>query len=205
MATNKLVGRNIKILAEGFNPPIFNEYWLRKERLIEDQIKILENSLFTPQFVQVFTEKFNFLVLPDQLQFNITDDIKTGTEFVKLVFEKLTTVSFKAMGFNFDYLVPENEIRPGLFFVPKNPLFQEFRIAGAKFGTFLTKEYEGSILSLSVKPAKAVDPKGNESNFFHYSFNYHFDLQHKEIDKSIFPALKNWSKYSNYSKKLMSL
>jgi hypothetical protein len=207
MATNSLVGRNIKVVAKGFNPPLFTEYWLKKENFVPENLEILPNAISTPQFVQISSKKFNLLVLPDQLQFNITDDSILGIEFIKTLAEKEKELKliYRAMGFNFDYFVPDEDIKHGLFFVPANKLFQEFKVADAKYGTFISKNFENSRLSLSVKPSKALNPKGIESDVFHYSFNYHFDLTKGDSKSIIISNLNKWNKYYKYSQKLMTL
>jgi len=109
------------------------------------------------------------------------------------------------MGFNFDYFVPDNEIKPGLFFIPHNKLFQDFKVGDARFGTFLSKNFENSRLSLSIKPTRAIDPKGTESDVYHFSFNYHFDIAKGESTALISTIVGNWNKYFKYSEKLMDL
>lgn len=205
MATNSQAGKNIKIVAQGFNPPLFTEYWLKKENFIPENIDILPNSISTPQFVQISSKKFHLLVLPDQLQFSITDDSKLGIDFIKSVVEKMPSLTYIAMGFNFDYFVPDKEIKHGLFFVPANKLFQEFKVVDAKFGTFISKNFENSRLALTVKPTKAIDPKGIESDVYHYSINYHFDLTKGDSKSVINSGLNQWNKYSKYAEKLMTL
>lgn len=205
MATNSQVGKNIKILAQGFNPPLFNEYWLKKENFIPDDITVLPNSISTPQFVQIFSKKFNLMVLPDQLQFNIIDNSILATEFIKSVVEKVPSLTYIAMGLNFDYFVPDKEIKPGLFFIPKNNLYQEFRTSDAKYGSFLGKNFENSRLSLTIKPTKGIDPKGKESDFYHYSINFHIDLTKVDAKSVIISTIGQWNKFDKYSEKLMTL
>jgi hypothetical protein len=205
MATHSQAGRNVKLVAQGFNPPMFSEYWLKKENFIPDDLAILPNPISTPQFVQISSKKFNLIVLPDQLQFNITDDYKLAVVFIKAVVEKVVSLKYIAMGFNFDYFVPDKEIKHGLFYVPTNKLFKEFNTVDARFGTFLSKSYENSRLSLSAKPTKAVDPKGLESDVYHYSINYHFDLLKVDSKKRIISTLDKWNRYYKYSEELMSL
>jgi len=205
MATNSQASKNIKIVAQGFNPPLFTEYWLKKENFIPEDIEILPNTISTPQFIQISSKKFILIVLPDQLQLNIIDDSKLGIDFIKSVAEKVPSLKYIAMGFNFDYFVPDKEIKHGLFFVPANKLFQEFKVSDAKYGTFLSKNYENSKLSVSVKPTKAIDPKGVESDVYHYSINYHFNLTKGESKSIIMLNLNQWNKYLKYSDKLMTL
>lgn len=205
MTTNFLTGKNIKLVAKGFNPPLFTEYWLKKEKFIPDECEISPPPISTPQFTQISSKKFNLLVLPDQLQFSITDDPKIGIGFFKTLTEKIHSLSFMAMGFNFDYFVPDKEIKHGFFFVPQNKLFQEFKVRDAKYGAFLTKNFENSRLSLSVKPVKAKDPQGVESNVYHYNLNYHFELTKGDGKAIITSSITNWKKYFSYSEKLMKL
>lgn len=205
MATSFKAGKNIKIIAQGFNPPLFTEYWLKKEKFIPDDIDVLPTAISTPQFVQISSKKFNLIVLPDQLQFSIIDDTKLGIDFIKTVIEKVPSLTYIAMGFNFDYFVPDKEVKHGLFFVPANKLYQEFRVADAKLGTILSKNFENSRLSLTAKPTKAIDPKGIESEVYHYSINYHFDLKRPDNKSIIVAAVDNWNKYLKYSDKLMTL
>lgn len=205
MAETSSAGKNIKIVAQGFTPPLFTEYWLKKEKFIPEDIEITPGAISSPQFIQISSKKFFLLVLPDQLQFNITDDSKLGIDFIKAVTEKVPALKYIAMGFNFDYLVPENKIKHGLFFVPANKLFQEFKVLDAKYGTFLSKNFEESRLSVSVRPIKASDPKNVTSDVYHYNINFHFDLIKSDPKSIIISSLNKWSTYKNYSEKLMKL
>lgn len=205
MATRIIAGKNIKIVATGFNPPLFTEYWLKKEKFVPEDYEFSPPPISTPQFTQISSKKFMLLVLPDQLQFNITDDSKLGVEFIKSITEKVPALTYIAMGFNFDYFVPEKEIKPGLFFIPNNKLFQDFKVGDARFGTFLSKNFENSRLSLSIKPTRAINPNGLESDVYHYNFNYHFDLTKGESKALVASNVSNWNKYFKYSEKLMTL
>ncbi len=205
MATRLIAGKNIKIVASGFNPPLFTEYWLKKEKLIPEDCEFSPPPISTPQFTQISSKKFTLLVLPDQLQYNITEDSKLGIDFIKAITEKVPSLAYIAMGFNFDYFVPDNEIKPGLFFIPGNKLFQDFREKDARFGTFLSKNFENSRMSLSIKPSRAIDPKGLESDVYHFSFNYHIDLTKGDSKSIISSSVTNWNKYFKYSEKLMAI
>jgi hypothetical protein len=205
MVTIAQSGKNIKIVAQGFNPPLFTEYWLKKENFIPDNLEITPLPISTPQFTQIASKKFLLLVLPDQLQLNITDDTRLGIDFIMNVVEKVPSLKYIAMGFNFDYFVPDNEIKHGFFYVTGNKLFHEFNASDAKYGTFLSKNFEDSRLSVSVKPTKAIDPKNVEIDVYHFSINFHFNLIQHDGKATIVSSLDKWNTYKKYAEKLMEL
>lgn len=200
----ELIGKNIKIIGDGFNPGLINEYFLKSNKLISNDIQIKSNSITTPQFVQLFTDHFVFMCLPDHFQYNFINDENSGKKFVIDFSKKFSVVNFRAIGINFDYVVKDKkELGRELFFKNESSIFTEFDTESAKFGGFLTKKYKNSILNLTVKPTTGIKPNGEREELLHFSFNFHTDLAGPSAIEVIKASVKNFDYFNSYAEKIM--
>ncbi|HCE56609.1 MAG TPA: hypothetical protein DER09_02150 [Prolixibacteraceae bacterium] len=205
MKNSELIGRNIKIIGDGFNPGIVNEFFLKSSKLIGDDLQIKSNSITTPQFVQIFTDQFVLLCLPDHFQYNFIKDENAGKRFVLGFSKKFSVVNYRAIGINFDYVVKdEKELSKELFFKSESPIFREFNTESSKFGGFLTKKYRNSIINLTVKPTTGIKPDGNKDDLLHFSFNFHTELLGIKALDDIKKSVMDFDKFHSYCDKIMN-
>lgn len=205
METFELIGKNIKIIGDSFNPGLINEFFLKNSKLISSDILIKPNSITTPQFVQLFSDQFVFLCLPDHFQYNFIKNEDTGKKFVIELSKKFSVVNFHAIGINFDFVMKdEKDLSKKLFFKKESPIFSEFDTESAKFGAFFKKKYKNSILNLNIKPTTGIKPDGKKEELLHFSFNFHAELPNLSPIESIKGHVKDFGTYYDYAEKIMN-
>ena len=57
------------IVADKFNPSIFDRYWLIKNEIVSEE-DFLPGGMYAEGISQISTKDFDIIVLPDRLQFN---------------------------------------------------------------------------------------------------------------------------------------
>ncbi len=187
------------VVAHRFNLTAANQYWLVKEGIV-DEGDFAEGTIFSDAVVQARTSKFHMLLLPDQLQFVpiVADDqeqeIVTG-RLGKLV-RLLPHIPYKGLGLNFTWhLTPPdgdtNRMTRELFFVPDRPLFRSFAEENARYGGYLSKDFNGFRLKLDVKPITVAEERGPEHRV-QFAFNFHRDLG-KNPAQEIQDSLTLWN------------
>src|SRR5262245_25862580 len=156
------------VVARRFNVTAAREHWLVKHGIIGED-DLLEGCLFSDAVVQLRTRRFQLLLLPDQLQF--VPVISTGDaqsviiDTLGKIVRTLPHVPYKALGLNFTWhLSPEdgdtNRVTRELFYVPDRPLFRAFSGVDARFGGYLSKDYDGFRQKLDVKPLAVQTESG---------------------------------------------
>jgi hypothetical protein len=172
------------IAAQRFNVTAAREHWFIKHRII-DEGDLLEGSLFSDAVVQARTSRFQFLLLPDQLQFvpTVTEEQEQSVIVEKLggIVKQLPHVPYKGIGLNFVWhLMPKdgdtNRVTRELFYLSDRPLYREFSGADARFGGYLSKDHNGFRLKLHVSPIAALTAEGGAEQRVQFSFNFHCDL-----------------------------
>lgn len=210
----ELKTNSIVILAQSFNPSIFNRYWLVSNEFIDDKI-ILPNSVFAPNVTQVATKEFSLLVLPEQLQFNsLADnkDFKSDIEkTLKPIVSRLKEIPYKACGINFHWFVDDEAIGIGelskkFFYYNNSRLHQEFQSEDSRYGVYMSKNFENARVKLDVKPTSVTENStGVKNEFIQFSFNFHIDLAQGSASQELINFINNWSKFKTEAEKLTSL
>lgn len=206
--------QSIVVLAQSFNPSVFNRHWLIKNNFIEEE-SVLPNSIFVPGVTQLSTKKFNLVVVPEQLQFNIghqsvnlDDEIKNT---LLPIIEKLQEIPYKAVGLNFNWFVNDSEksikeLCQELFFISESKLFQKFETENSRFGSYMSMDFGKSRLKLDIKPVNSLEIKTKESSeYIQFAFNFHIVLKLDDSAKELIDTLKQWSNFKNESKKIIDL
>src|SRR5271166_1761428 len=103
---NQLVGASVVITARQFNPSVMSQLWLVRQGLLaEDQM--LPNFVFTDLLVQVRTQNFSLLVVPEQFQFfpqaKESEQQELIQQKVGRIVRSLPHTPFKAVGLNFTW------------------------------------------------------------------------------------------------------
>ena len=212
-----LLSANIVIIANNLNPSIFSQLWLVKEGIVDEK-DFAENCVFTPVAAQVFTPDFQLLVLPDRLQFGLTDESKDNSELIKdkvtNIVQKLPHTPYIAIGANLHWKVapdvPEQfiDFMRNLFMKPQTPLYNEFSGDDARLGSYMSKKIFGTRLKLEIKPVNPAQIKKNAdtAEFLQFHFNYNLDLTYgdsaNKIDK-IVGFLSKWDQMREESEKIV--
>jgi hypothetical protein len=177
-------GSAIVVVARRFNVTAAQLPWLVKQGII-DENDLREGALFSDTVVQAPTSRFMLLWLPDQLQFipTVSPDEQQTLIIEKLgkIIDTLPHVPYKAVGLNFTWL-----FRPGdgdiaratrdMFYIPDKPLFNIFSGPNARFGGYLSKDYEEFRLKLNVLPT-TVSQEAGEEHSIQFAFNFHRDVE----------------------------
>jgi len=215
MALRKELKTNsIVILAQSFNPSIFNRYWLVSKGFIDDE-SILPNSVFAPNVTQVASKEFNLLVLPEQLQFNSNTDNKEFESNVektlKPIIEKLKEIPYRASGINFHWFVDDDETEIGelsekLFYYNSSSLHEAFRSDNSRYGVYMSKDFENARMKLDIKPITTTENStGRKNEFIQFSFNFHRDLNQESASDELINFLNNWPKFKAEAEQIISL
>jgi hypothetical protein len=162
MLSNELKGQTIVILAQNFNPSIFNRHWLvKKDNVFLQDEDILPSSIFSPEIVLVNSKSTRLLVTPEQLQFELVDMDANFYEAIEKTLIPMVSVlkeiPYRAVGINFVFYVEEKDksvidLSKELFFKNDTKLLNPFDNEDARFGTYMRKTIEDSRLKLDVKP-----------------------------------------------------
>lgn len=202
----ELIDRNITVLAELFNPSIFNEYWLRKNKIISDDVAITPASIFTQQFVNLQTNVFSASIMPNQLQFSYQSEDNINI-LIKLI-DALPHIPYKAIGINFTYFLPitsddgSNASRTR-FTNDRTRLYSEFGDDNCRFGAYLSKDFSGSRLKLNILPVKAQKYTGVEVERLQYAFNFHSDLIKENSFEELKSKINSIQTFAQYAFKLV--
>jgi hypothetical protein len=213
----KLILENVVVIARNLNPSLFSQLWLVKQKIVNEE-DFAPNCTFSQFFTQVFTPDFQLLVVPDRLQFTLTEKSKDNTEFIK---EKVGTIirniphtPYKAVGTNFNwFVVPDPpvdfvEFMHKLFVKQEIPIYDQFSESDARFGAYLSKDIFGARLRLDIKPVRPTDPEkyNNVNEMLQLVFNYQLDLaEGVRIIDTMLEFLDQWNQMKNYSEKLVSI
>jgi hypothetical protein len=208
----ELVGSNVVIVAQHFNPSVASQLWLVRTGLVAEE-DFEPGCIFTEGLVQVCSRRFVLLVTPEQLQLvpKVPEDEQGEliAQTVGTLVHTLPHTPFRAVGINFIWhLVPDDgdvcSLTRELFFIPDRPLFRDFDVADANFGGYLSKDLFGFRLKLDVKPI--MTPQLQETPPEHRMqclFNYHADLpQGEEAVDTIERLLHHWPEAAEVSRRM---
>ncbi len=192
----KLISENAVVIASNFNPSILDKFWLIKQGIIaEDEFK--DGSLYTPQVVQVETDNYQLLSVPDRLQLSFKNPKLDNNIYLNKVFggiiKTLPHTPYKAVGFNLIWhsgiSASEKicEITRNLFISKKNIVAKHFEDQDAHFGVFMSKSVDSMRMNLEIKP------NFKKPNQLQATFNFHKELTEDHVVK-IMDAFEKWNK-----------
>jgi hypothetical protein len=199
---------NIVLIAKNLNPSIFSQLWLVKQGIIfENEFK--QGSFFTPPAVNILTEVFSLLVVPERLQlafFKHEHEWEIAKRVIGVVVESLPHTPYTAIGFNFNWSIePGNEKEfpsnlKRLFLSGKNPLAKDFDVDDARFGIYMSKNIIDMRLKLDIKPVIMTSPVNKE--FLQLNFNFHKDVKDDAV-RIIIETLSNFTIAADMSKEMV--
>lgn len=192
-------GSAVVIVAQQLNPTIFTQNWLT-DRGILGRDDLREGSLFSDFVVQVRSQDFQMLVLPEQLQFvpSVAPDRQQQLllDKVGVIVNLLPQTPYKALGLNFAWhLIPQDgdiaRLSRELFFVPERPLCRLFDAADSHYGAYFSRNVPPFRMKLDIKPTIVTLPDRQERRLL-FSFNFHAELDQRAVQQ-IIDALGSWN------------
>lgn len=209
MPESSSINKTIIIVAQYFNPSIFRESWLLSQRYISSPSEISEKSIFSPQIAQIVMKDLEFVVTPDQIQFSLINEIN-AISVIRSIVETLPHVPYKAIGINFDYFIPlvdnfNNDNSRKLYYNKNNNIYDEFNNHSARFGAYLSTDFNNCRLKVDIKPIKAVSADKELREYLHHSFNFHKDYSDQQSVKGICDMLDLWNEFFTKAESLMSV
>lgn len=197
----ELLSQNIVLVTDNINTSVFSEYWFIKNGILREE-EIIQPSIFVPGFVKIETKDCRFEITSQFIQFVLKmDDISKSNTCIKQVLQKmiskLVTLGFKAVGFNFTWLVSDVtgalSKTIGLFGNGGSPVYDHFLTGDSSLGAIFSKKYnETTRLNLTIKTADVID-SGAIKTILTSSFNYHRILSGNNVIAQIEDQLKNWN------------
>tara|TARA_B100000745_G_C20099891_1_gene376173 strand:- start:112 stop:774 length:663 start_codon:yes stop_codon:yes gene_type:complete len=215
----RLENQNIIILTEQFSPSIITSYWLIKNKIFKED-EIGDESIFSKEVCQIATERFNVIVFPSQINVVIKEIDKGANreslETVKALINSLPHIVYKAAGINFSYNIPDKkfegeELSKILFFNPKDELHGKFNNENAKFGTYLSMDFDKCRLKLDIKPSilnrinKNGKPEQEVEEVISFAFNFHRDFGEMNAKEELNEHISLWDSYSSYAKEITDI
>lgn len=207
--------QSIVILAQSFNTTAFNHHWLVKNNFVEES-DIMPDSIFAPDFSQVITQKFNMLIVPQQLQFNAglssTNFNNEIQETLLPIINRLQEIPYKALGINLNWLIKDSHkdmqtLSKELFSVQQSNLYQYFDSEDTRYGAYISKTFKNSRLRLDIKPVNMSNDSTQEivSEYILCNFNFHINLKPDNSVQDLTDTINQWDTFKNESEKIINL
>lgn len=173
-----------------FNPTVASQMWLAQQGILDAGGTVKAGSLFTDDVVQAVTEDFTLLVLAEQVQLLLPTHGRhrdVVTEKLGTLVQRLPHVPYRALGLNFNWhLVPDNEdvgeLTRRMFAGPGHPLFARFGDPAARFGSYMSRDFDPFRMKLDIKPIRVMAPPEQqdgpqyEQERVQFVFNFHLDI-----------------------------
>ena len=196
---NKLVSLSVVITARHFNPSVMSQAWLIRQGFVAEE-EILPNFVFSDALVQVRTDRFALLVIPEQFQFfpmvEESEQQKLIQDKVGRIVNNLPHTPFRAVGLNFNWHIIPNRCSVSrlsrlAFGQARNPLYKYFQEENAQFGAYMSKDFYECRLKLDIKPLTNQETK---EQLLQFGFNFHTDLRENEaLVTQIESILSRWT------------
>lgn len=204
---------NAVIVAHQFNPSVVNQLWLVDNGIVSRE-EFQEGCVFSDMVVNVNARDFSLFVSPEQLQFVPKVSEETEGALLQRILGKFVQsvphTPFAGLGINFVWIVSDEDVvglSRKLFFRQDAPLYTSFDSKDARFGAYMSKDFNGGRLKLDIKPVTVkVLETGVSVERLQFAFNFHFDVQpgtrgaHQICD-----FLNNWDAAASEAKNLMTI
>ena len=192
-----LIEQTVVIVAEFFNPSVFNQYWFIKEGILKEE-DIQTESLFVPGITHIQSNKFNMLIVPEKIQITLKcDDEEEVYNIISIILTKVTQyqteIPYKALGINFCWKLEPNDsvsiYSRNVFCNKEIELYKAFNEENARFGAYMSQNYKNARLKLDIKPILLINKECMICNF-----NFHHDVSNANdiINNQLF-----WKEYLN--------
>lgn len=216
MATKReIIAQNIVLVTDTINPSMFGQYWFIENKIYKHE-EMLGDSVFVPGFTSVSAVDSQITIVPNQIQMSIKDPSQSGAytclknRLVKMV-QLLTMIPVKAIGINFLWKVESDEmdihdLTKSFFGDNPTRIYDYFNKPDSRMGAYFSQFYdENTRLKLDIKPVKAQEEAGKESEFILASFNYHCDIAPQNVQGQLDNQLKKWTELRQNSNKVVCM
>lgn len=216
MAINReIIAQNIVLVTDTINPSMFGPYWFTDNKIFKTE-EMQSDSVFVPGFTSVSAVDSQITIVPNQIQMSIKDPSQSGAytclknRLIKMV-QLLTMLPVKAIGINFLWKVESEEITihdltKSLFGDNPTRVYDYFDKPDSRMGAYFSQFFdENTRLKLDIKPVKAQEEAGKESEFILASFNYHCDISPQKVQIQLDNQLKKWTELRQNSNKVVCM
>ena len=210
---SELANANIVVVANQFNVSIFNLLWFIKNEVLREEDVIATESIFLPVTVQIGTVSCHLFIVPERLQITLKNPEQDRTPVAALskMISKLPETPYVALGMNviwqlsFDDGNELGEFTRRNFVVPRHRLFSHFSDANARFGTYLSKNFDIFRLKLDIKPVTA-DGGTTKTEKLLLNFNFNLDVANcQDKAAAIRESLNKWPAIFGEAKNIVNL
>jgi hypothetical protein len=208
-----LINRNIVVTSPAIAQGIFTQlFFMRCGAVAENEFQ--EGCVFLDQMCQVNAPGFTFIAPPAGIV-QFTPNSEAGDDDQELLIGKFMPIiramgetPFAAVGLNFTWHECENEpevidISRRLFFRQDIIPFTYFTDADARFGSYMSTDFEVARMKLDIKPiyiGRANEPHTHRLSF---SFNFHRELPAENAADSIEEVVRIWNDAMNHSRSII--
>lgn len=207
---SRYAGHNVVIVARNFNPTIFSQLWLVRQAIFSEK-EIEGNFVFTPIAVNLSTDEFSFLAVPDRIQLsfpNDTVDFKSLIDRILVnIVKKLPHTPYQAVGFNFSWvLFPTNaddfeRLSKTILVSTDNPISKHFTNKGSRFGAYMSADVSIGRLRLEIKPTTGPSSSGNQE-CLHLAYNFTRDLKEDGRELQVLEFFDQWNSAHSMASKM---
>ena len=207
-----LAGSNCTIVATSFNPSVFTQLWMADNQIIaRDDFQA--GGVFTDIVVQAQAGRFAIVVLPQQLMLipRTPEDAAQAIAAPPLqaIVQKVPHTPFVAVGLNFVWQTEPLEAAGSTtrtLFAPPSRLSTRFGASDARFGSYLSMDFDGSRLRLDVRPIRDLTAPGKER--IQCAFNVQRELAEKTPEQkvaSISELVNQWDRLKEHTRELANI
>lgn len=206
----KLVGHSIVVINTGLTPSSFNSYWLVKNGILKEE-ELENNNIFTNQVVEINGDDYSLTINGNSFIITSKNDIEGLDKCVNDKLEKIinaTNTIYISSGINFNWVInPKGgnfkKLSRDLFFKADSAIFDFFDKEDASFGSYMSKDFEGSRLKLDIKPIYLDNNLNERKEAIHFNFNFHFDIPEGDRSNILKQFIKKWKLFYEESKKII--
>lgn len=211
----EVIAQNVVLVTDTINPSMFGQYWFIDKKIYKPE-EMQGDSVFIPGFTSVSAVDSQITIVPNQIQMSIKDPSQSRAytciknRLAKMV-QLLDMIPVKAIGINFLWKVQSDEMdvhQLSKIFFGNNPtrIYDYFYKVDARLGAYFSQNYDGNTrLKLDVKPVKAEEEAGKETEFLFCSFNYHRDVVHQNVQEQLDDQLRKWTELRQNSNKVICM
>jgi hypothetical protein len=206
----ELITSNAVVVSSSIAPAMFTQMLFVRLGLAADGA-FGEGCIFSDPICQVQTNRFHFAAIQgNSIQFTPRQDVENQGQFVADsvggIVAALGQTPFTAIGLNFIWHETKeneadvNEITRRLFFHQGTAPFTFFAEPDARFGAYLSKDFQGTRLKTDIRPVLTQRPERPQP--FHaisFHFNFHKDLDAANPVESIRQVLAAWDQYKAHA------
>lgn len=145
---------NIIVLASNFNPTIISKDWLYNRGIFTQAV---DNFMHNPMIAVV--ENSDFILAVEEQKFQLSlkrvtnDNMVTASAIVKRFIDVLLETPYKAIGFNYHYIVKYENCRLQNLLSPNSNKMAEIFSKDYELGTIIIFKYLGFVTTLNVTPS----------------------------------------------------